>query len=97
MKIRKEVHKNSEKIARDETLIFEKLVNPRRTKSQSPPSGSQGQKPKTSEGKRSTSTPSAGGKPNAKQKSEQDKGAAKTKEKGYTSDILKESSRVLGR
>jgi hypothetical protein len=69
IKLRKEAHKNSEKNARDEALKLEKLVNPRRTKSPSPPSGSQGQKPRTSEGKRSTSTPSAGGNPNAKRKS----------------------------
>ena len=62
-------------------MKLDKLVNPRRTKSPSPPSGSQGQKPRTSEGKRNNPNPSAGGNPNAKRKSEQDKGAGKAKEK----------------
>ena len=63
-------------------MILENLVNPRHTRSQSPSSGSQGQKLKNSAGKRCTSTPSAGGNPNASQKhwSEKDRKTAKQQE-----------------
>ena len=62
------MHKNSQNIARDNALILETLVIPRRTRSRSPSSGSQGQKLNNSEGNISRTTASAGGNPNASYK-----------------------------
>ena len=69
-------------MARYNALILKNLVNPRHTRSRSPLSGSQGQKLKNSAGNRCTSTPSAGGNPNAsyKYKSENDRKTGKKQE-----------------